>query len=190
MPISDVNQGFHLDQSILNLADNRKIELGHGLEHLSENKKADLVDAATRRRRLESNARSLLESTLPVPRSHPPKLTSCDSFFIVYLVHRLLHAVLRAIQFLSHVFQLRLSAASMIAFACGVIEFHADSLGCQRQDALADVFDGGRVFCLHRDKAVGDDCSKQVDAMRGLSVKFGPLSLRTYVVSSSLRLIC
>ena len=81
--------------------------------------------------------------------------------FIVHFVHRLLDAVLRAIEFLANADPIAL--VGRFGDGLGVRRnriAHANALG-EREDALANLLHRGRIFRLHRDEAIGDHRAEQ-----------------------------
>ena len=86
-----------------------------------------------------------------------PETNELGKFFVVHFVHRLLHAVLGAVEFLPH--RRPVTAVRCLRDRLGVGHDrapHPNALG-QTNDTLADLLHTRRVLRLHRDEAVGDD---------------------------------
>ena len=105
----------------MNLPEQRDVELRHVAEFPLE-----IVEQVRLMEQLRAVGRI---SACSPPRSGPraaepaAQADQLREFFVVHFVHRLLDAVLRPIEFLAHAVPVPLSAASVIAFACGTIEF-------------------------------------------------------------------
>ena len=113
-----------------------------------------------------------------MPRSHPPKLTSwdnfssCTSFIACCTLFWVRSSSCRTAS------QLRLSAASMIALACGVIEFPTPIPFASARTRWPMSFTAGASSACTATKPSAITVPSN-RAIRGRSVKFVPLSLRT-----------
>src|SRR4026208_35621 len=157
--ITDVDQGFHFAQSILNLMDNWKIKFRHSLKpFLKIREQIRLVQqlGAVRGKTFVNYRCQYFSSAEPAAQTNELR-----QLFIVHLVHCLLYAVLRAIQFPAHIIPIPLVCRpnDRLRMRCNRIS-HANTLR-QRSDALPNVLHGFCVFRLHSNKAIRDHRSQQ-----------------------------
>ena len=108
------------------------------------------------------------------PSQPPAQADQLGQFLILHFVHRLLHAILGAIELLPHVLPLSFVRCLRDRFCMrsnGIA--HANSLR-QRQHTLPNVFYGRRILRLNCDKTIGNHRSEQKGNTRSLG-KICPL---------------